>query len=194
MNISSLLSDDQDSATVEKILPKVRELLTRDEAITYIAVQKKPVVNLSPDAIVLTNKRFMAIRPKMFGMTFEDFPWRDVKDVHLSEQFLGATITCRTVAGKVTLIDSIPKKQARRVYTFAQEVEEQAHQTRRQTELESLRASASNVTVSAGTAGGTAQPAFDPVQALTKLKTLLDAQLITEAEYAAKKGEILSKM
>lgn len=151
-------------------------------------------VNRPQDAIKM-GQASIALNPEPFhAYRLLGAAHYDLRQFKTGEQFLGATITCRTVAGKITLIDSIPKKQARRVYTFAQEVEEQAHQTRRQTEFESLRASASNVTVSAGTAGGTAQPAFDPVQALTKLKTLLDAQLITEAEYAAKKGEILSKM
>lgn len=44
-------------------------------------------------------------------------------------------------------------------------------------------------------AGQQAQPAKeDPVATLQKLKTMLDAQLITAAEYEAKKAEILSRM
>lgn len=48
---------------------------------------------------------------------------------------------------------------------------------------------------SANTAGQqTAQPAADPVEVLGKLKKLLDAGLIEQAEYDAKKAEILSRM
>ena len=48
---------------------------------------------------------------------------------------------------------------------------------------------------SVNTAGQqTAQPAADPVEVLGKLKKLLDAGLIEQAEYDAKKAEILSRM
>ena len=194
--IQLLTSDEQDPKAIEKILPKVQELLTRDEVVEYIGVQKKPIVTLSPDAIVLTNKRFMAVRPKMFGMNFEDFPWREVKNIHMSEQILSATISCTTVTGHKTEIDSIPKKQARKIYAYAQEVEEQAHHGRRQIELESLRAAAGNVVVQAGgqQAQPPALPVDDPMQVLGKLKKMLEAGLIEQSEYDAKKAEILSKI
>jgi hypothetical protein len=85
-SISQFLSEEQDEVAVRKILPKITELLTKEEAIDYIAVQKKLVVNISPDAVVLTNKRIIFVQPSLFGMKFQDFPWREVQDVHMSEQ------------------------------------------------------------------------------------------------------------
>ncbi len=200
--ISSFLSDEQDEGAVRKILPKVSELLTKEEVVEYIAVQKKPVVNISPDAVVLTNRRFIVVRPRLLGLSFQDVPWREVHDVHMSEQMLGATISCRTTTGVVLLIDSIPKKQARRVYSYAQQVEEQAYEKRQQVELEKLRASAGGVVLHAPT--HPAQPVTppvlpvaaseDPLQALGKLKQLLDAGLISQDEFDAKKSEILARL
>ena len=200
--ISSFLSDEQDEGAVRKILPKVSELLTKEEVVEYIAVQKKLVVNLSPDAVVLTNKRFIVVRPRLLGLSFQDVPWREVHDVHMSEQMLGATITCRTTTGAVLLIDSIPKKQARRVYSYAQQVEEQAYEKRQQIELEKLRASAGGVVLHAPAqaAQAVAPPplpavtAEDPVQALGKLKQLVDSGLISQDEFDAKKAEILARL
>ncbi len=198
--ISQFLTDEQDEAAVSKIVPKIRELLTKDEEIEYIAVQKKLVANFSPDAVVLTNRRFIIVRPKLLGMTFSDLPWREVHDVHMSEQVLTATITCRSTQGAVVAVDSLPKKQARRVYSYAQQVEEQAYEKRQQVELEKLRASAGGVVVHAPAATSAApqpQPmstADDPVQILAKLKQLLDAELVTQAEFDQKKAEILSRM
>ncbi|WP_227009050.1 PH domain-containing protein [Christiangramia fulva] len=56
-------------------MTKVTELLTREEKIEYIAVQKKPAVNLSPDSIALTNKHIIFCRSRSFGfsMDFQDF-------------------------------------------------------------------------------------------------------------------------
>ncbi len=200
--LSDLLKDDQDEDAVRKILPKVTELLTKEEVVEYIAVQKKMVINLSPDAIVLTNRRFFIVRPKMMGMTFQDFMWREVQDVHVSEQMVGATIVCRTTDGRSAYLDSLPKKQARRVYSYAQNVEEQAYEKRQQIELEKLRAAAGGVVLHAPTAATSLQPPplpvapvqEDPMETLGKLKKLFDAGLVDEAEYAAKKTEVLARL
>ncbi|MBB3835289.1 ribosomal protein S19 [Xanthomonas arboricola] len=196
------MTDEQDPVAVGKILPKVSELLTRGEQVEYIAVQKKMVMNLSPDAVVLTNRRFIVVYPKLFGMTFRDFPWREVLDVHMSEQMLGATIMCRTTQGTSASIDSLPKKQARRVYAYAQQVEESAYEKRQQLEVDKLRAAAGGVVVHAPGAQGAAVPSQagavpatdDPVQVLSKLKQLLDAGLVTQDEFDAKKTEVLARL
>lgn len=193
--ISQFLAEEQDESAVRKILPKVVELLTQDEIIEYIAVQKIPVVNISPDVIVLTDKRFILIQPSIFGMQFQDYPWREVQDVHMSEQIIGATLTCTTISGKTIALSSIPKKQARKVYTYAQGIEEKAYDKRQQIELEKLRASAGGVVVHTPIAQPTASATTDdPLETLTKLKKLLAADLITEDEFNAKKAEILARL
>lgn len=204
-SINQFLADEQDEAAVRKILPKLTELLTRDESIDYIAVQKKLVMNISPDAVVLTNKRLIFVQPSLFGMQFQDYPWREVQDVHMSEQMIGATLTCRTTTGKHHALDSIPKKQARRAYAYAQAVEEQAYDKRQQLELEKMRAAAGGVVLHAPSAPsmppalpaqGTpaAVAADDPLASLAQLKKLLLAELITEDEFNAKKAEILARL
>ncbi|AZR28470.1 hypothetical protein FQK02_20800 [Xanthomonas vasicola] len=199
--LAQFLTDEQDPVAVGKILPKITELLTRDEQVEYIAVQKK-MVNLSPDAVVLTNRRFIVVYPKLLGMTFRDFPWREVLDVHMSEQMLRATIMCRTTQGAYASIDSLPKKQARRVYAYAQQVEESAYEKRQQLEIDKLRAAAGGVVVHAPSAQGALPSAQqialaasdDPVQVLSKLKQLLDAGLVTQEEFDAKKAEVLARL
>lgn len=198
--IEFFLSEEQDAESVRKILPKVFELLTKDEFIEYVAVQKKLVVNISPDAVVLTNKRIIFVQPSLFGMKFQDFPWREVADVHMSEQLIGATLTCKTTTGRHLALDSIPKRQARKVYAYAQGVEEQAYDKRQQVELERLRAGAGGVVVHAPTAVPAPTPAppapvaEDPMAALATLKKLLEAELISSEEFAQKKSEILARL
>lgn len=205
-SISQFLSEEQDEAAVRKILPKVSELLTKDETIEYIAVQKKLVVNISPDAVVLTNRRYIQVQPSLFGMQFRDIPWREVQDVHMSEQMVGATITCRTTKGALLSLDSIPKRQARKVYAYAQQVEEQAYEKRQQIELDKLRAGAGGVVIHSPqpTAAPPVPPplpakepqpvADDPMAVLGKLKQLLEAGLISDEEFGAKKAEVLARL
>ena len=198
--VSKLVSEEQDPAVVDKILKKSKELLTRGEEVEYIGVQKKPVVTFAPDAVLLTNKRFMIVRPKMLSMTFDDHLWREVANVHMSEQMLSATITCQIVGGKQISIDSIPKKQARKIYAYAQEIEERMHDERRNRDLEERRAAAGGVVIQSPSQAPVQQsqtqspPADDPMEVLGKLKRMLDAGLIDQSEFDAKKADILSKM
>lgn len=196
--IAGLLGDEQDPGVVEKVVKKAKELLTTGERIEYIGVQKKPLITIAPDAILLTNKRFMVVRPKMLGMTFDDHIWREVADVHMSEQMFTATITCAIVGGKKLEIDSIPKKQARRIYAYAQEVEERMHEERRAREMEEKRAAAGGVIIQSPIGVPAQQPAApaadDPMAVLAKLKKMLDAGLIEASEYESKKAEVLARM
>jgi hypothetical protein len=191
-HIQKFLGDEQDPAAVQKMLARAMELCTQGEDIKYIAVQKKPIVTLSPDAVLFTNKRVIIFRPKLMGMTFEDCPWRDVQDIHVKEGMLGATFTVKRIGGKIYEVDSLPKAQARKLYQFGQEMEEQVHHNRRQRDLEDKRAAAGGIVLGAAGFHGTA-PAEDPMQKLHQLKALLDQGLISAQEYETKKSEILSR-
>src|SRR5687768_17573349 len=133
-NLKRFLNEDQDPKAVEKIISKLSGLLMNGEELDYVAVQKKPAVNLSPDAIALTNKRILFFRPKNLGfsMEFEDYLWKDVRDCHLKEGILGAEFSVRTTNGRESKIDYLPKSQARRLYKSAQEQEEKQLEYRRQ--------------------------------------------------------------
>jgi ribosomal protein S19 len=180
-----------------KVIGKAQDLLTTGEVVQYIGIQKKPIVTIAPDAVLLTNKRFIIVRPKMMGMTFQDFQWREVVNVHMSEQMLSATISCLVVGGMKVEIDSIPKKQARKIYTYAQEVEERMHEERRQRGMEEKRAAAGGVVIQAPIHQSppvAVAVADDPVEILGKLKRMMDAGLIESAEFETKKAEILARM
>jgi len=193
--LSAFLGDEQDPAAVSKMVAKAKDLLTSGEQIEYIAVQKKPLVNIAPDGVLLTNKRLMIVRPKLLGMTFQDYIWRDIGDIHMSEQMLTATITCTVAGGTPLKIDSIPKKQARKIYAIAQEKEERVREERRMRDMEEKRAAAGGITIAAPGQSTTLAPtADDPMAVLGKLKSMLDAGLIQQQEYEAKKAEILGRM
>jgi hypothetical protein len=195
-NLKALLNEDQDPKSVEKIYGKLSGLLMNGEEINYIAVQKKPAVNLSPDCVALTNKRIIFCRPKNLGlsMEFQDFIWKDVRDCHMKEGIFGAEFSIQTTRGSVIKMDYLPKIQARKLYIHAQEKEEEQVEYRRQLDLEERRATAGNVVLNAN-APVQAQPnPEDVMQSLQKLKSLLENQLITEEEFNTKKAEILARL
>ena len=194
--LGAFLGDEQDPAAVAKMVAKAKDLLTSGEQIEYIAIQKKPLVNIAPDGLLLTNKRLMIVRPKLLGMTFQDYIWRYIGNVHMSEQMLTATITCTVTGGAPLKIDSIPKKQARKIYGIAQEKEERVREERRMRDMEEKRAAAGGITIAAPGQGpaSVAPAADDPMAILGKLKSMLDAGLIQPQEYETKKAEVLARM
>lgn len=213
-----ILNEEQDPAMVEQVKEKISQILTRGEEMQYIAVQKKPGVNLAPDCVVLTSKRFIIYRPRMFGrVDFEDYIWRDLHDARLKEGMLGATFMVTSTNGHQLAIDSLPKAQARRLYQFAQEMEEYVRDERRWREMEERRAGAAGIymqgnpppsvpgqalhappsqaTQPLASSTPTAQaPQDNPVEKLKQLKQLLDEGLIPQEMYDAKRDEILSRM
>ena len=198
--ISRFLSDEQDPAITEQVFNKVSQLLTQGEEIAYIAVQK-PIVSLTPDSVVLTNKRFILYRPKLLGrVDFHDHIWRDLSDAKLDEGILMSNFSIANINGEVLMMDSLPKTQARKVYAFAQQMEEFVREERRIRDMEEKRAAAGGINI-AGMPGmnmaaqtSAPPPKEDPVQVLGKLKQLLDAGLITQQEYDTKKNDILARM
>lgn len=197
--LSKFANEEQDPAIVERVHAKVSEILTSDEEVKYIAVQKKLVINMSPDCVVLTNKRFIIYKPKMLGgVEFEDYVWRDLRDAHVKEGMRSATLTMKTTSGHSISMDDLPKSQARKLYTLAQSMEEKVLEERRQRELEEKRAASGSITMQTSVPVPPLTPSSsqkeDPLEKLKKLKSMLDAGLITEDEYNAKKTEILSNM
>ena len=205
-DIKKFLNEEQDPKAVEKIAEKVNDLLTNGETVEYIAVQNKPAINISPDAIVLTNKRILFFRSKSFGLVtdFKDYLWKDVAESHISEAILGSTFTMTAITGLIETIDYIPKSQARKLYQYAQGKEEEMIQYRRQKELEEKRATAGGITVNTQNEKPEEPPktqevklgvtAEDPMETLMKLKAFLDNDLISAEDYEAKKKEILERM
>lgn len=195
--LKKFLNEEQDPNVINNVYSKVSEILTKDEEIVYIAVQNKPVVNIAPDCVVLTNRRFIIYRPKLLGrIDFTDYIWRDLRDAKLKEGLMGATLTMLTIHDQRFSVEYLPKKQARKLYSIAQEMEELVKEERRVRAMEEKRAAAGGVYLQNPVAAQQNQkPAEDdPLAVLKKLKGMLDADLITEEEYNSKKAEILSRM
>lgn len=203
-DIKKFLNEDQDPKAVDKISEKVNDLLTNGETVEYIAVQNKPAINISPDSVVLTNKRILFFRSKSFGLItdFQDYLWKDVAESHISEAILGSTFKMTAISGFIEIIDYLPKSQARKLYQYAQSKEEEMIEYRREKELEEKRAVAGGITVNTQNEQSKEQKtesqpqvtAEDPMETLMKLKAFLDNDLISIEDYETKKKEILNRM
>jgi len=217
--IEKFLNDQQDPKAIEKVYSRLVDLLTAGEEILYIAVQKKPIVNVLPDCVALTNKRLLFFTPANLGlsMKFVDFVWKDIVDVQIKEEILGAVFSCKTTNGAEMGVDYLPKVQARKLYQIAQARKEEEREARRLRELEEKRAESGAMQFENG--GFSHAPAPTPPPApmhipepepepvkppvveapkpdeltekLQKLKKLFDHGLISQEEYNRKKMDLL---
>ncbi|MEO8887643.1 MAG: PH domain-containing protein [Mucilaginibacter sp.] len=214
--IDKFLHDDQDPKAVEKVYKRLIDLLTTGEEILYIATQKKPLVNILPDCIALTNKRILFFTPANLGLSikFVDFVWKDIVDVATKEEIIGAVFSIQTTNGSEMGVDYLPKIQARKLYQYAQERKESEREARRLRDLEEKRAESGavqfeNPAASAMAAFHAAPPvqptapaapvqeapkADELTEKLKKLRTLFDNGLISQEEYNHKKLELLSDL
>ena len=194
-SLERYMADGQDPKMVAKLHQRVTEICTRDEVIEYMAIQQRPVANLSPDAVVLTNRRIMIFRQKLLGrMDMADLQWMQCRDVRIKEDIMGATIFFQAANGSASSLDWLPKPQARKVYRIAQEMEEAMVEFRRNREMEVRKSGASNIVVNTSAGPSLATPSVDPMAKLMQLKQMFEAGLITDEEYSSKKQEILSQM
>jgi hypothetical protein len=145
--IEKFLNEEQDPKTVEKVYSRLVDLLSSGEEVIYIAVQKKPLVNLFPDCIAITNKRILFFTPANLGLSikFVDFVWKDIVDVYTKEEIIGAIFSVKTTNGAEMAVDYLPKVQGRKLYQYAQERKEVEREARRLRDLEAKRAESGSI-------------------------------------------------
>lgn len=205
MLIEQYLTDDQDPKTAEKVLGKLRDMLTSGEAVTYLAIQKKPAVTLIPDCIAVTNKRIVFCIPGNLGLTtnYITFTWSEIKEISFKEEFFGSKFMAVPMKGENIVVDYIPKVQARKLYQFCNEQLEK-YQSAAGTQS---NASMQNENVADDYASyieiSDVQKPVETINTshedeltlkLQKLKSLYKKQLISQEEYESKKADILSQL
>lgn len=209
------LTDDQDPKTAEKVLGKLRDMLTPGEDVIYLAIQKKPAVTLIPDCIAVTNKRIVFCIPENLGLTtnYITFTWAEVKEVSFKEEFFGSKFITIPQRGENVAIDYIPKVQARKLYQICNEqLEKQQYSQANQEPDEKITTVLQNENLAddyssyieieeeetpfishSESPTPVPEPEDELTLKLTKLKMLYEKQLISQEEYESKKADILSQ-
>lgn len=216
--IEKFLNDQQDPKAVEKVYSRLKELLPQGEETLYIACQKKPVVNIFPDCIVVTNRRVLFFTPANLGFSikFVDFVWKDIADITVNEEIIGAVFMIKTTKGAEMGVDYLPKVQARKLYQYSQECRENERKREELHRVQNLPPVFEKPLAEPATpptpptpAPTPAAPAPAPVatpepapvaeqkpdeltEKLKKLKMLFDNGLISQEEYNQKKMDLLS--
>jgi hypothetical protein len=196
-----------DEVDVSGPLAQLRSVLIAGETLDAWVIQRR-VYALTHRRVLIaaTSGRLVVVTRRLLGgFEVTSVRWQDLEEVTLRVGMLAAELSVR--AGKATDLASmgaagaqrvefqgLRKEQAEAVYRICQAQDQAWREKRRVRELEELRARSGGIQVLAGSplGGGAAGAPDDAVHRLQEAKRLLDARLITDAEYEAIKAKIVS--
>jgi len=191
---------------LEKPLSDLRSVLIAGETLEAWAIQRR-VFALTHRRVLIaatTGRLIVITRPLLGGFALVSVRWQDLEEVTLRVGVLGADLGIR--AGSATDLASLGtqgaqrvqfvglrKAQAQAVYRICQAQDQAWREKRRVRELEELRARSGGIQLSAGSGlQGATGAGDDAMRRLEEAKRLLDAHLITDAEYESIKAKIVS--
>jgi hypothetical protein len=192
-------------AGLERPLAQLRSVLIPGETVDAWAMQMRLFALLHRRLLIAaTSGRLIALRRKLLGgFDVATIRWQDLEEVTLRVGMLSAELAVR--AGKATDLASLGaggsqqaefsglcRSQAQAVYRICQSQDQAWREKRRVRELEELRARSGGIQVSPAVAASGAAGEGEAVRRLQEAKQLLDARLITDAEYEAIKAKIIS--
>jgi hypothetical protein len=172
--------------------------------------------------IAATSGRFMSLKRRLFGgYESADIRWQDLKETRISAGIIAADLTLVAKANtdmgigaevdRVLIFEGLCKDQAQAMYRICQQQDQVWREKRRVRDLEELRARSGGVQIGTagqglgaagvGTAGlgatgyGSTTPAGTESEAARRLRQareMLDARLISDAEFESIKARIVS--
>jgi hypothetical protein len=193
-----------DEAELRGPLTQLRTVLIPGETLEAFAIQRR--------IFALTHRRLLVaatsgrlvvlVRRLLGGFDVSTIRWQDLEEVTLRVGTFSADLAVR--AGKATDLASLAtagssqvqfpglrKAQAQAVYRICQGQDQAWREKRRVRELEELRARSGGIQVATAPMGQ-AEAGADAVRRLQEARQLLEAKLITDAEYEAIKAKIVS--
>ncbi len=194
-----------DEADLAKPLAQLRSVLIAGETLEAFAIQRR-IFALTHRRVLIaaTSGRLVVLTRKLLGgFDVTTIRWQDLEEVTLHVGVFSADLAVR--AGRATdlaslgaqgaqgaLFSGLRKDPAQAVYRICQTQDQAWREKRRVRELEELRARSGGIQVSSGPVMGASSAEGDAVRRLQEAKQLLDARLITDAEYEAIKAKIVS--
>ena len=194
-----------DEAGLERPLAQLRSVLISGETVEAWAIQMRLFALLHRRLLIAaTSGRLIVLSRKLLGgFEVTTIRWQDLEEVTLRVGMLSADLALR--AGKSTDLASLGvtgsqrvefrglrRNEAQAVYRICQSQDQAWREKRRVRELEELRARSGGIQVSPGTLAAGTGAESDAVRRLQEAKQLLDARLISDAEYEAIKAKIIS--
>jgi hypothetical protein len=196
---------DVAEADVSGPLAQLHSVLIAGETLEAWVIQRRAYALTHRRVLIAaTSGRLIVLTRRLLGgFEVTSIRWQDLEEVTLRVGMLAAELYVR--AGKATDLASmgaagaqrvefqgLRKSQAQAVYRICQAQDQAWREKRRVRELEELRARSGGIQVTSAPLSASSGFEGDAVRRLQEAKQLLDAKLITDAEYEAIKAKIVS--
>jgi hypothetical protein len=201
---------DADADTgLDRALITLKALLTSGETLEAWAVQHRLfALTHRRQCIAATSGRFISLTRRLLGgYESADIRWQDLKETRISAGILSAelSVTAQDSAdlnlgaeiNRVWTFTGLRKDQAQAIYRICQQHDQVWREKRRVRELEELRAKSGGVqfgtqSLYGGNNAGNAGGESEPTRRLRQAREMLDAKLISDAEFESIKAKIVS--
>jgi len=159
---------------VRRELKKLPELLGENEDVVNLA---RGEYDGKEGLIVTTDRRIMFVEQGMIRSNLEDFPYDKVASMKSETGMRSGKLTIFTSGNKAELKDIHPKARVTEIGDYVR-----------------ARISAGSSNKQSEPTAAPAAPPDGPMEQFKKLGELRDAGVLNEAEFEAKKTELLSRM
>jgi hypothetical protein len=193
-----------------RALDTLRGLLTAGETLEAWAMQHRLFALTHRRAcIAATSGRFISLKRRLLGgYDSADIRWQDLKETRIRAGMLFAdlTLVAQTSSdlnigaevNRIWTFEGLRKDQAQALYRICQQHDQVWREKRRIRELEELRAKSGGVQIGNGPASHSgaadAEDLSEPARRLRQAREMLDAKLISDAEFESIKAKIVSAL
>jgi len=205
--------NDPQEPGFDSVLATLRGLLTVGETLEAWAVQHRLfALTHRRDCVAATSGRFISLNRRLLGgYESADIRWQDLKETRISAGILSADLTLvaqsssdlniGSEVNRVWTFAGLRKDQAQAIYRICQQHDQVWREKRRIRELEELRAKSGGVQFGASPPGAgqssysgadSSAAESEPTRRLRQAREMLDAKLITDAEFESIKARIVS--
>ena len=199
--------DAREDASTRGALLTLRSLLTTDETLEAWAMQHRLfALTHRRVCIAATSGRFISLSRRLLGgYDSADIRWQDLKESHIRAGILCADLTLvaqtstdlniGSEVNRVWTFAGLRKDQAQAIYRICQQHDQVWREKRRVRELEELRAKSGGVQFGGGpgyASTGAASGESEPTRRLRQAREMLDAKLISDAEFESIKAKIVA--
>lgn len=180
-------------------LTTVQRLLLQGEEVTLFSYQvrlralvhRRIVVVATPMRLIIFKRRLIG------GYDMADIRWQDLRDARINESLLekyfGAHFTLFTANGKIS-VSGLNVVQARQVYVFCQQQEQEWREKNRIRSIEEDRAKAGGVYLPQSAPVIEPNAASSLTERLRKAKEMLSEGLISDAEFETIKARLVNEI
>jgi hypothetical protein len=195
-------------AGAQRVLATLKDLLTTDETLESWAIQHRLfALTHRRVCIAATSGRFIWLKRRVLGgYDSDNIRWQDLKETRIQAGILAAGLTLVAKSSsdlnigseidRVWTFEGLRKDQAQGIYRICQQHDQVWREKRRVRELEELRAKSGGLQF--GNAASSYPPAdgrggeSEATHRLRQAREMLDARLISDAEFESIKAKIVS--